>query len=113
MSNDKIITFYETKQFYKKAIKLLGLKLLDELKFYLADNPKSGDVISGGNGVRKLRWSLPNKGKRGGVRVIYFYFDEKGLVSLLTIYAKNEKENLDKSELKDIVNIVDLIRKNI
>lgn len=113
MTNDKIITFYETKHFDKKALKLLGADLMDELKLYLAANPRAGDVISGGNGVRKLRWSLPNKGKSGGARVIYFYIDERGLISLLTIYAKNEKENLDKSELNELVKVVNLIRGNI
>ena len=69
----KIVTFYETKNFHKKAEKLLGEELLSELKLYLAANPKAGDVIPSGGGVRKLRWALPNKGKRGGARVIYFY----------------------------------------
>jgi hypothetical protein len=111
--NNKIITFYETKHFHKKATKLLGDSLMKELKLYLSSNPKAGDVIPSGGGIRKLRWSLPNIGKRGGARVIYFYIDEKGLVSLLTIYAKNEKENLDKSELKELVKLTDLIRSNI
>ena len=111
--SSKIVTFYETKQFHKKATKLLGEPLMKELKRYLAAHPKVGDVIAGSGGIRKLRWSLPGKGKRGGARVIYFYMDEKGLVSLLTIYAKNEKDDVSKSELKELVRLIALIRSNV
>jgi hypothetical protein len=110
---NSIITFYETKAFLKKAKKLLGDERIKALKLALAANPKAGDVIIGGAGLRKLRWTLEGRGKRGGARIIYFYVDERGLVSLLACYAKNEKEDLRKDELKDLVSIARAIRSSL
>jgi hypothetical protein len=64
------------------------------LQGFLATYPNAGDVIPGTRGCRKVRWSAMGRGKRGGVRVIYFYQAQNGRIYLLTIYAKNEEENL-------------------
>ena len=61
---------------------------------WIAANPEAGDVISGSGGCRKLRWSRPGMGKRGGVRVIYYNQLESGHIHLLLIYAKSAKENI-------------------
>ena len=52
-------------------------------------NPTVGDVVPGTGGVRKLRWSRPGMGKRGGMRVLYYVQDARGRIWLLTLYAKN------------------------
>jgi hypothetical protein len=65
--------------------------------------------IPGSGGIRKLRWSRPGMGKRGGVRVIYYFFDARGLVSLLTVYAKSEQEGLTKEEIKALAAVVEQI----
>jgi hypothetical protein len=80
-------------------------KLMDdversELVAYLAYNPTAGDVIQGTGGVRKVRWGLEGRGKRGGARVIYFFHDLDMPLYLFSAYAKNERENLDQSEIK-------------
>ena len=80
-------------------------KLMDdaersELVAYLAYNPTAGDVIQGTGGVRKVRWGLEGRGKRGGARVIYFFHDLEMPLYLFSAYAKNERENLDQSEIK-------------
>ena len=98
--NKHLITFYETKHFIKHADKLLDDEGCEALRHYLSDNPKAGDVIPGSGGIRKLRWARPGTGKRGGVRVIYYYMDERGLVTLLTLYAKSDQENIPPRELK-------------
>jgi hypothetical protein len=54
-------------------------------------NPEAGDLMPETGGVRKLRWALPGKGKRGGARVIYFFHDERLPVFLLAMYGKNEE----------------------
>jgi len=70
-----------------------------ELVGYLAYNPTAGDVIPGTGGVRKLRWALEGRGKRGGARVVYFYHDMQMPLYLLTAYAKNERENVSQAEI--------------
>jgi len=54
-----------------------------ELVAFVAANPEAGDVIAQAGGVRKLRWSLPDRGKRGGARVVYYYHSERLPVFLL------------------------------
>jgi hypothetical protein len=61
-------------------------------------NPEAGEAIPETGGVRKIRWALAVKGKRGGARVIYYCHTERLPVLLLAAYAKNEKANLSKAE---------------
>lgn len=73
-----------------------------ELVGYLAYHPAAGAVIPGTGGVRKLRWRLEGRGKRGGARVIYYYHDLEMPLYLLTAYAKNERENLSQGEINTL-----------
>lgn len=73
------------------------------LQIELLLNPRSGDVIQGTGGLRKVRVAAKGKGKKGGARVIYYYFDNFNRFYLLTIYAKNEVTDLtsdEKNQLK-------------
>jgi len=74
----------------------------EELVGYLAYNPTAGAVIPGTGGVRKVRWALEGRGKRGGARVIYFYYDDDMPLFLLDIYAKNERADLTQSERNEL-----------
>ena len=65
---------------------------------YLAAHPAAGDLIAGTGGLRKLRWALEGRGKRGGARVIYFLHSEQLPLFLLTAYAKNERADLSVAE---------------
>ena len=65
-------------------------------------NPEAGDVIRGSGGVRKLRWGVAGRGKRGGVRIIYYLRLRQGLVWMLTMYAKNEVDSISGPVLKKI-----------
>src|ERR1039458_8892194 len=71
-----------------------------------------GDVIPETGGVRKLRWSARGKGKRGGVRVIYYFHNEAFPLLLLTVYAKNQKANLTKAERNDLKKLVPILVRN-
>ena len=90
--------------------KLVGEYLTDEeyaaLQQALSENPNLGDVIPGSGGVRKVRWGTRGRGKRGGVRVVYFVRKEPGVIWMLTIYAKNVTESIP-------VNLLRRIRKEI
>jgi hypothetical protein len=68
---------------------------------YLAYNPTSGDLIPGTGGVRKLRWGLEGRGKRGGARVVYFHHDAGMPLFALTAYAKNERADLNQQDRND------------
>ena len=66
------------------------------LQSHLCESPEDGDIIQGTGGFRKMRWpdARRNKGKRGGLRVIYFYFEMDEQIWLMTIYGKDEMDDL-------------------
>jgi hypothetical protein len=72
------------------------------LQNYLLQFPESGKVVAVSGGVRKLRWAMSGAGKRGGVRVIYYFKKQDGEIWLLTIYSKNETENIPAHILRKI-----------
>jgi len=86
--------------------KLLSSYFTDDeyagFQWHLSLHPKSGDVIVGSGGLRKIRWMTKGQGKRSGVRIIYYYKSKEEQIWLLTIYAKNEAENIPASVLKKI-----------
>lgn len=83
------------------------LRILENI---LLKNPKIGDVISGTDGIRKLRIPLDNIGKRGGGRVIYIDIEIKECIYLLNVYAKNEKTDLNSKEKKVLKKLVHLLK---
>jgi len=64
------------------------------LQWYLSSRPEAGDLIPGSGGCRKLRWGAADRGKRGGVRVIYYGVTDDGQIWMLAIYAKTRRKNL-------------------
>lgn len=64
-------------------------------------------MIPGSGGVRKLRWRGAGRGKRGGLRVIYFLKLAHGEIWLLSLYAKNEAENISATTLRRIKERID------
>lgn len=93
-------TVVETSIFRRKAEKLLTSDEYDDLLFYLSRYYSAGDEIPGTGGVRKLRYAIGGRGKSGGVRVIYYFFDEINPILALFLYAKNEQGNLTPAEKK-------------
>jgi hypothetical protein len=93
-------TVVETSIFRRKAEKLLTSDEYDDLLFYLSRYYSAADEIPGTGGVRKLRYAIGGRGKSGGVRVIYYFFDEINPILALFLYAKNEQGNLTPAEKK-------------
>lgn len=104
-------TFIEVPTFTKKWKDLgLGDELLRHLENILLGNPKTGDVIQGTGGLRKIRIPLDNSGKRGGGRVIYVDIEIKETIYLLNVYTKNEKDDLTEAEKKAFKAIVNILK---
>jgi hypothetical protein len=70
------------------------------LQLHLATQPEAGDVIRGSGGIRKVRWAGSGRGKRGGLRVIYYWWVAKDRISMLLVYPKNEQDNLTADQVK-------------
>lgn len=104
-----MITVAEVPEYIRKAERLLSAAERQDIVNYLSAHPKSGDLIEGTGGVRKLRWGRGGRGKRGGVRVIYYYHSELMPLYLLAIFAKNEQANLSKADRNGMAKLVDLL----
>ncbi len=98
--------FIEAPIFSKHIYDYLDEAGYSALQQALVLKPDAGKVIPGSGGLRKLRWAGSGRGKRGGLRIIYYFIREDGQIWLLTIFAKNEAENIPNSVLK-------LLRKEI
>ena len=102
-----MLTFVETKLFTKLVPTYLSDEEYAALQHSIAANPEAGDVIRGSGGVRKLRWRGSGRGKRGGVRVIYYLRAAEGQVWMLTLYAKSETDSIPAHVLKRIKEEID------
>jgi mRNA-degrading endonuclease RelE of RelBE toxin-antitoxin system len=92
--------FIETPIFTEDVLNLLSDEEYAEFQEYLATNPKAGDVIQQTGGLRKVRWSAQGKGKRGGVRIIYYHVTADSQIRLILIYKKGVKEDLTSEQKK-------------
>jgi mRNA-degrading endonuclease RelE of RelBE toxin-antitoxin system len=72
------------------------------LQWELILHPEMGSLIPESRGLRKLRWGSKGRGKRGGIRIIYYYKMREDQIWLLTVYVKNEVENIPVDILKKI-----------
>lgn len=99
--------FIETPFFTRALDRYLDDDEYGELQDYLSRFPESGNVVPGSGGVRKLRWAAEGRGKRGGLRVIYYLRSAQGQVWMLTIYSKNVSENIPTHVLKAMKEAID------
>ena len=105
--------FIETTVFSKIRENYFDDSQFHRLQLHLIDRPDAGDVIIGSGGVRKLRWRPPGRGKRGGIRVIYYWITRDNQILFLTAYAKNEADDLSSAAIKSMREIVKgLLRQN-
>ena len=94
-------TVAETVVFQRYAAQFWSVAELDEFISWIAANPTAGDVIPGSGGCRKVRWSRAGRGKRGGVRVIYFNTAD-GTIWLLIAYTKAKFDKLPTAFLAEL-----------
>lgn len=101
-----------TKLYERRIGKLLPPNIRSEMEDAIAASPESHPIIPGTKGVRKARYARPGRGKRGGIRVIYYWAVQPEVVLLITAYAKNEKENLTDADKAEIRKIIESFRGN-
>lgn len=98
--------FVETRVFTAVIGKYLSHDRYRLLQLALALRPDAGKLIPGGGGLRKLRWGTSARGKRGGIRVIYYAVLSEGVCYLLYVYAKNRRENLTARQLRQLRQLI-------
>lgn len=98
----RLVIFIEDHGFWKRRKGLLDEEGLFGLMEWLAVHPGAGQVIPGTGGLRKVRWAAKGRGKRGGARVIYFWWVADDQLLLLDIYAKSQQEDLAAAEIEKL-----------
>ena len=96
------MVFIEASAFTKHIYNYLSEDEYLGLQSFLIEYPEVGRIVPGSGGVRKVRWAMAGKGKSGGVRVIYYFKRREKEIWLLTIYSKNETENIPANVLRQI-----------
>src|SRR5471030_2077842 len=112
MSGSVHVSVVETPQFLAATRRIMDDNERGVVVDFLARNPLAGDLIPGTGGVRKLRWGLEGRGKRGGARVVFFYHNAEMPLFALTAYAKNEKANLSQDDRNDFKRLTALLAGN-
>jgi hypothetical protein len=101
------VIIVETTVFTRLIAQLMQDDQYRELQERLIENPEIGDLIPGSGGLRKIRWKLSGRGKRGGVRVIYYWAVSADQVRMLYVYSKSDQKDLSKDQLKVLRQLVE------
>ena len=96
------MVFIETSVLTRQIQTLLQDQDYAELQKLLTGLPAAGDLIRGSRGCRKLRWSTHGKGKRGGIRVVYYPVRDKHLILMLLAYAKTSTGSLTRAQINQL-----------
>ena len=99
--------FIETSVFTRQVTSLLSDDEYSQLQGALSIHPDMGAIIPHSGGLRKVRWSMIGRGKRGGVRAIYYWVVAEDQILMLFMYPKNEKDDLTPKQLKVLREIVE------
>ena len=103
-------TVLETRHFSQAAARTLSDEELDEAIWLIAQRPEAGDLIPDSGGLRKIRVRRGGRGKRGGARVVYYFFDRDHPIYLLDVFAKNQRADLSAAERRQLRAVADEIK---
>lgn len=99
--------FVETTIFTRRIVQRLSDEEYRQLQLYLAERPDAGKVIPGSGGLRKLRWGTGQTGKRGGIRLIYYWVVRRDVILFLFAFRKNERSDLTSEQLHILRRIIE------
>ncbi len=99
--------FIETPIFTKAVLNLLPDEHYRKLQAHLTEHPDDGAIIQDAGGLRKIRWAVKKQGKRGGVRVIYYWVLNLDLIYMIYVYSKTDQDDLTSRQLKTLRKIVE------
>jgi hypothetical protein len=97
----------ETAVFTRQVVAALSDDAYRALQIALAERPDWGVRIPGGGGLRKTRWTAPGRGKRGGLRVIYYWAVSVDTIVMLFLYPKNVQGDLSTQQLRALRRIIE------
>jgi hypothetical protein len=97
----------ETPIFTRRIQAILSDEEYRLLQIHLVNKPDVGKIIPRSRGLRKLRWSTGGHGKRGGIRVIYYWFMAKDTILLLFAYSKSEQDDLTSEQLRQLRKVME------
>jgi hypothetical protein len=97
----------ETPIFTKRIQELIPEEEYRLLQVHSVNRPDAGKVMPGSGGLRKLRWSAGGHGKRGGIRVIYYWFLPRDMILLLYAYPKAKQDDLTTTQLRQLKRVVE------
>jgi len=100
------VRFVETPIFTRVITALLDDESYRNLQSGLMRRPEQGAVIGDTHGARKVRWARPGAGKRGGIRVIYYWAPRETVFYMLYVYAKNEQGDLTPKQVKILAELI-------
>ena len=98
--------FIETSIFTRQITDLISDESYKSLQAALMLHPETGNLVQGGGGIRKIRWGTESTGKRGGVRVIYYYKNQCNEIYFLLAYPKTAQEDLSQEQKKVLCKLV-------
>jgi hypothetical protein len=102
MAYSDAVVFVETAIFTRRIGDYMEDAEYGALQTFLTERPEAGKVIRGSGGIRKLRWAGSGRGKRGGLRIIYFWWVSRDRISMLMVYPKSDQDDLTPQQLKQL-----------
>src|SRR5438874_7028924 len=97
----------ETSVFTRRVLKLLSDENYRSLQQFLVADPEAGNLIRHSGGMRKIRWSAVGRGKRGGIRAIYYWAPARQTILMLLMYGKNEQDDLTPEQLRILKRLIE------
>ena len=98
--------FIETPIFTKRISQLISERDYHLLQLELSIRPESGDLIKQSGGIRKKRWATSQRGKSGGIRILYYHIEQSNQIYMLFAYSKTETEDLTPDQIKQLRQLV-------